>query len=285
MAIDRLSMRAPRVCSSCSTGLLLLGALASCRESGRGAAPATAAAGAAETAAQGGSHASERLELSPGAAGSSATAGASATGGASSTGAQLSAQAPELLVSACSPCKFSAGQGVEYEIQFEAPASDRELRQIQVWRVGANAPAGAAPATLTIEDGFTPTGNFMLQALDLNFDGILDLGFGPVAGTPNLTLSYWVHDPSGWRSLGMLSNVKVMPAAREVVTREKGGHAGMLWQESTFRWQGDELVLTRSVQQEEVPGRRDYRKVTRTYESGKQTSEKTESVPAPASGE
>lgn len=137
--------------------------------------------------------------------------------------------------------------------------------------------------TLTIDDGFSPSGEFMLEGLDLNFDGVLDLGFGPVLGTPNVTLSYWLHENAGhgWKSVGMLANVKLNPTTQEVITREKGGHGGMLWQENTFRWQGGNLVLTRSVHQEGVPGKREYRKFTRTFEGGKQTSEKIEAVPAP----
>lgn len=66
--------------------------------------------------------------------------------------------------------------------------------------------------------------------------------------------------------------------------REKGKHAGMLWQEETYRWHvgtGENLALSRSVQQLEVPEKAQYLKLTRTFAEGKQTSEKSEVVPAP----
>jgi len=56
----------------------------------------------------------------------------------------------------------------------------------------------------------------------------------------------------------------------------------MLWQENTYRWQGPKLVLSRSVQQVQVPGEAEYRRLTRTFADGKQTSEKSEVVAAPS---
>lgn len=282
MVIDKPSTRARRVCSICLSGsslLLALGLGPSCKDAGTGSAPASGAAGAPRAA--------PPSEGRPSGASPSATGGSES--GATARAARppvprLSAETPELLVPSCSPCAFAAAPGIEYEIEFQAPANGAELRQIQIEPARGNSSPSAPRATLAIEDGFTPTGNFMLRALDLNFDGVLDLGFGPVLGTPNLTLSYWLHDAagSGWKSLGMLSNVKVDPAAREVVTSEKGGHAGMLWQENAFHWQGGELMLVRSVKQEEAPGKRGYRRVTRTFQAGKQIGEKTEAVQAPA---
>ena len=55
----------------------------------------------------------------------------------------------------------------------------------------------------------------------------------------------------------------------------------MLWHEDTYRWHGEKLVRSRSVEQVEVPGKAQYRKLTRTFAEGKQTSEQSEVVPAP----
>lgn len=47
------------------------------------------------------------------------------------------------------------------------------------------------------------------------------------------------------------------------------------------RWHGENLALSRSVQQLEVPEKAQYLKLTRTFAEGKQTREKSEVVPAP----
>lgn len=50
---------------------------------------------------------------------------------------------------------------------------------------------------------------------------------------------------------------------------------------SLARWHGENLALSRSVQQLEVPEKAQYLKLTRTFAEGKQTREKSEVVPAP----
>jgi hypothetical protein len=137
----------------------------------------------------------------------------------------LSASTSELLVTSCSPCKFSAGPGVDYEIRFAPPAKDQDLQQIELTRVGPGMPRSPRSEALDVENGWSPSNKFLLRALDLDFDGTLDLGFGPVLGTPNLTLNYWGRNSTGagWISLGKFSNLTSDPAARELVTREKAG--------------------------------------------------------------
>lgn len=271
MVIDKPCMPARRACSTClerAHAVLLLVALMACREPP----PApTSTRAAPEAVARSTSSDTSTTNAQPDFAGPRAPIPV------------LSASTSELLVTSCSPCKFSAGPGVDYELRFAPPAKDQDLQQIEVTRVGPGVPQSPRSQTLNVENGWSPSNKFILRALDLDFDGTLDLGFGPVLGTPNLTLNYWVRSPTGadWISLGKFSNLTSDPAARELVTREKGGHAGMLWQEDTYRWRDEKLTLSRSVQQVEVPGKAQYRKLTRTFVEGKQTSEKSEVVPAP----
>jgi hypothetical protein len=276
MVIDRRCMRARRACSTYLDRLyaaLLLTALAACRESSPVPSKAQGGIGALAP-----STVPDPNDLANG-----TKAPLGSAGGPSAPVPVLSASTSELLVASCSPCRFSAGPGVDYEIRFEPPAKDQELQRIEVTRVGSGAPDRHPAELLSVENGWSPSDQFVLRALDLNFDGVLDLGFGPVLGTPNLTLSYWVQSSTGagWVSLGLLANLTLAPAARELMTREKGGHAGMLWQENTYRWQGAKLVLSRSVEQVEVAGKAEYRRLTRSFTDGKQTSEKSEVVAAP----
>src|SRR5215510_15942045 len=99
-------------------------------------------------------------------------------------------------------------------------------------------PGATTSQRLSVENGASPTNEFLLRALDLDFDDVLDLAFGPVLGTPNLTLQYWVLDAKTgtWRSVGSHPNLRLDPKTREVATYEKGGHAGLLSQQNVYRW-------------------------------------------------
>lgn len=148
-------------------------------------------------------------------------------------------------------------------------------------------PGGTSTQRLPVDNGWSPSNEFLLRAMDLDFDGVLDLGFGPLLGTPNLTLGYWVVDSQGgdWLSVGLLSNLRTDASAGELITFEKGGHAGLLSQEKAYRWQAKKLELIRAVEQVPVEGKAAYRRITRSFASGKQTSEKIEDMTAPPATE
>src|SRR5688500_14328979 len=112
MVIDRPCMRGRHACSTYLDGVyagLLLTALAACRESSP--APTEAQAGVGAVAP---STPRDPNDLANGTKASLGSAGSQ-----SAPVPLLSASTPELLVASCSPCRFSAGPGVDYEIRFE----------------------------------------------------------------------------------------------------------------------------------------------------------------------
>lgn len=275
MEIGKPSMHAQHVCSTYPEqvrvlSFALLCALAGCKDSGPAAPAPTASGGSVATSPP------------PSAASQEATAGVPSAQGHDAVQPVLSAQNPELRVRSCSPCSFSASSGLTFHISFAPRASDQEVVELEI-----AAPSRGSTQRLPVESGWSPSNEFLLRAVDLDFDGVLDLGFGPVLGTPNLGLGYWVVDSKGggWRSVGLLSNLRTDASAGELITAEKGGHAGMLSEEKVYRWQARELELVRSVEQVPVEGQATYRRITRSFANGKQTSEKVENVPAPPATE
>jgi hypothetical protein len=136
---------------------------------------------------------------------------------------------------------------------------------------------------LKLEDGWSPSGDFFLQGIDMNFDGVLDLGFGPLLGTPNLTLDYWTVDAKrgGLASIGKLTNLSVDAKAREVKTYEKGGHAGLENESKTYRWEGGKLTLVRATSQTQADDGKGYVKTTQRIGKGHVVEEKGQPVKAP----
>jgi hypothetical protein len=223
---------------------------------------------------------------------SAPTAGASSAIGPEQKGSTLPAQTPlapapqivnsttpEVVVKRCPPCEFQPTPGLRYAIAF-APDADGNVKQLEAKSLTPN---NATAQTFDIDYAWSHSGDFVLQGIDLNFDGTLDLAFGPVTDTPNETLYYWWVDTkrNALELLGSFPDLKVDAKAREIRTYEKGGHAGLLFEAKTYRWEGGKLVVTETVTQHQEPGRSDYRETTRKYEAGRVVDEKTRRVKAP----
>lgn len=274
LEIGKRSMHAQHVCSTCPEPVRLLSfallcVIAGCKGSGP-AAPAPSASGAAMA-----------TSPPPGAGSQQPTAIPSAPGHDAAQPV-LSARTPELRLPSCSPCRFSASSELTFQVSFAPRANDQEVVELEIAARG-----GGGTQRLPVDNGWSPSKEFLLRAVDLDFDGVLDLGFGPVLGTPNLSLGYWIVDSKGgsWRSVGLLSNLRTDASAGELITTEKGGHAGMLSEEKVYRWQAQKLELIRSVEQVHVEGKAAYRRITRSFADGKQTGEKIDDVPAPSATE
>jgi len=120
------------------------------------------------------------------------------------------------------------------------------------------------------------------MALDVDFDQPLDLALVPQRYTPNAATELFVWDKGVPRHLGQFMSPRLDAKARQITTREKGGHAGMLFKAQTYGWQQRELRLLREVEQ--VVGEKSgtYERITRSYAEGKAPLEKRERVVAPA---
>jgi len=193
----------------------------------------------------------------------------------------LSKDAPSLRVSECAPCRFVPEPNGAFDITFRLGAAQSVERLEIKGSVGAPSQGGVAQ-TFEVEDAWSPTGEFLLQAIDINFDGVLDLAFGPILGTPNLELQYWIvgAGTAPWTNVGRLSNLKVRADTRELETSEKGGHAGLLFKNDVYRWTGGRLEHVRAVEQTEGTKSGQYRKTTRAFQDGKVVSESSEDVKA-----
>lgn len=191
----------------------------------------------------------------------------------------LSSASPVLQVKSCAPCRFEASADLQFEVRFQ-PAGDQGVTSLQI----ARASSAAAPQVFQLTDAWSPSGDYLLQAIDLNFDGVLDLAFGAVLGTPNLTLDYWTVAPqrAALDSIGKLTNLTIDLATHELKTHEKGGHAGLLQESKTYRWESGKLTPVRSTSQTESPDGRGYVKTTREFEAGRTHSPATVKEPREA---
>lgn len=193
----------------------------------------------------------------------------------------LSKDVPSQRVSECSPCRFVARQDVVLDVYFKSNIK-QTVERLEVRAAGAPSQS-AVGQTFTLNDAESPTDEFLLEAIDINFDGVLDFAFGPVLGTPNLELQYWTVDAATgqWTDVGRLSNLKVRTDTRELETSEKGGHAGLLFRNDVYRWVGGRLEKLRSVEQTEGTKVGQYRKTTRVFKDGRVVNESSEDVEAP----
>jgi hypothetical protein len=187
----------------------------------------------------------------------------------------LSSAAPVLQLKSCAPCRFVASPDLQFDVRFQ-PQGEQGVTELQI----ARASSGSAPQVFPLTDAWSPTGDFLLQAMDLNFDGVLDLAFGAVLGTPNLTLDYWAVDPqrAALDPIGKLTNLTVDLAAHELRTHEKGGHGGLLEESKAYRWESRKLLPVRVTSQTESPDGRGYVKDTQQLEGGRVVKETREAV-------
>lgn len=219
-----------------------------------------------------------QLTLSSGAPAQSATATATPKA-ASAPASQIITSSPDLVVKCCGPFEFQPAAHLRYEVKL-ARGSGQDAAQLQLKSLTR---ADALPQAFELPYAWSPLDEYVLNGIDLNFDGVLDLAFGPVLGTPNETLDYWLTDPKGGsvEQLGRFANLKVDAAKRELETYEKGGHAGLLFEGKRYRWEEDKLTLVESVSQtQDDPEKNTYRLTTKKFKSGRLVAETTKLVRA-----
>jgi hypothetical protein len=204
---------------------------------------------------------------------------------------KLSQEQSQLRLARCTPCRFEPTAGLSFELTFTSV--NQAVERLELKRVVAAAPSGGTAQSFNLQDVWSPSGEFLLQAVDINFDGILDLAFGPVMGTPNLELDYWLVEPAvgegeppaqtavPLRAVGRFSNLTLKPETRELETFEKGGHGGLLFKRDYYRWVDARLERIRSVEQTEGTAGQDYRRTTRQFAAGKLVAESSETIQAP----
>ena len=187
----------------------------------------------------------------------------------------LSSDHTQELVTECRPCLLHASAKVSVRVLF-SPDSEGHLSRVALAR------PGQAPEEFAVSLDSLPPGQFVLQAVDLNFDGVLDLALSGVAGTPNASTELFTVESSSVHHVGQLMTPRVDSTRREIVAYEKGGHAGLLFREEVYGWRSGELHLLRDTEQTFEGG--SYFRTTREFgEDGKPTRTTRRKVEAPAS--
>lgn len=119
-----------------------------------------------------------------------------------------------------------------------------------------------------------PRNEEYFQAVDINFDGYADIKLlSWWGGTGNKGYNWWLFNPKSGtfvyqQELSGLSNPVPNPKTKEITTYSKGGMAGMVYGQETYRFDGDRLVLMRSVEQNWVDEKKHFVKVTRERKNG-----------------
>lgn len=185
---------------------------------------------------------------------------------------ELSGSVVSLMVGECQSCLFKASDKLHFRLDFSLSQKGVAGEGLVVNRIGANGledtAKGASGQTLQVPF-VADVDKLLLEAIDLDFDGVLDLVVGAVLGTPNHEATAWrVNSQNGrLERLGAFFNLRVDKGKREIVSSKKGGHGGRLYSEKTYRWLDGSLALVRSVEQA-LEGD-DYIRTSREYEGRK----------------
>lgn len=131
------------------------------------------------------------------------------------------------------------------------PAGEGAIRAIRVRAVGDARVHELPVSESAVGEHFPLAERVLVQ--DLDFDGYADLGFVTGMGaTGNAWADYWRFDPAGRRfvAVGTHPVFTVDPAGRQLRARNKGGHAGLLFTDETYRWVDGRPVVVRVEEQD-----------------------------------
>ena len=97
-----------------------------------------------------------------------------------------------------------------------------------------------------------------LSAQDANFDGFSDLMLLAAAGaTGNTSYMLWLFDPETRRFVAFprfldLSSPSFDPVNKQINTHNKGGHAGLLYVDMSYKWNGLSIYKVAEERQDEM---------------------------------
>lgn len=110
--------------------------------------------------------------------------------------------------------------------------------------------------TLDMPDMSAPI--FELSAKDANFDGYADLMLLAAAGaTGNTSYMLWLFDPETRRFVAFprfldLSSPSFDSVNKQINTHNKGGHAGLLYVDMSYKWNGQSIYKVAEARQDEM---------------------------------
>ncbi len=160
--------------------------------------------------------------------------------------------------------------GPEYRFRIvptASPDGDRAVDSIVVRR-GCRTMQTLAPGeNWLLPDETAPR----LSMVDVDFDGHGDLAFLAVQGMANSTSEYWRFDPASGRfePLGAFDTFEPDSARRELVTHNRGGHAGLIWSSGRHRYQDGRIVTVREEAQDWSDEAEAYVRTVREHRAGR----------------
>lgn len=114
-----------------------------------------------------------------------------------------------------------------------------------------------------------------VDTVDINLDGRADLRQRTIRGaTGNVLYRWWLFDPDSGRFVHSPEYSREIGAhtldreRRRITTRSHGGHAGAIFEETTFEPRGRELVRVRSISQDFDPETERYIRRTGSHQDG-----------------
>lgn len=127
--------------------------------------------------------------------------------------------------------------------------------------------------------------NDFFTLVDMNFDGYKDIGLLTSWGaTGNTYTSYWLFDPRTGtfvfsKEFSGLGTETLDPKTKQITTHSNGGHAGMIFSESTYVVKDNKPVLIREVNQDYDEKKGYYIEITKEPVKGNLTVTGTKIVP------
>jgi hypothetical protein len=189
-------------------------------------------------------------------------------------------------VTTCDPCTFYAREGSPpYSIRFvveDLPDQTRAVRELKVTR--EDKPGWQQMLPVHRMAPLPGHKKFFIGVADVDFDGNNDLYLATSRGAANTYADYWLFVPSK-EELSYLGNYPfftVDAATSSLSTFERGGHGGMIYKKSSYRFIQGALTLVESEVQEQTGREGVYRKKLFRLERGSLRLVKTETVSAPA---
>lgn len=182
------------------------------------------------------------------------------------------------FVNNCKPCIVRPGPKLPaYRLFFDLADDEggRVVRSINVNRGWEQEPI----QTLAVRDMMPDNGGkFFFDAVDLDFDGYLDLMLITAQGTANASADYWLFKPKSgiFAYAGNYPVFKVDRLRRVLSTYERGGLGGMLFTKSEYRVENGKVRLDRTESQESTGEAGVFRRIVKEREGAKMKTVKSE---------
>ncbi len=184
----------------------------------------------------------------------------------------------------CQPCTFRPGANLPpYHFSFDVKTGEygRTVEAVRVSTGRDTAPLERLPVKSMAP---IPSGEpFFFGGVDLNLDGFLDLMLITDRGVANAYAEYWLFDPSvgKYAYLGKYPVFRLDPRSHRLLTYERGGMAGLIFESREYEFSGRKLLVVKSEKQDATAKPGVFRKVIRERVKGQMKTARTETVKAP----